>query len=259
MSSGHRPAKSVAALLSVAAVALGIGALARPLAARSRGSTADPSPATEPQVSTPACAWPTLIGTVVIDQVTARQAPSPWAPPIASFGRVSPQGAPQVFDLGGSAEGSTGDLWVRALLPIRPNGTWGFVPETSLSLAEVPYRIVVDRERLTLTLWEGCTVLKVFPIGLGKESTPTPNGSFYITSLLRPPIPDSIYGPHAYGLSAFSDAITNWKGGGVIGIHGTNDPSSIGDRRSHGCIRMYNHDIEELVPFLPLGTPVEIR
>ena len=47
--------------------------------------------------------------------------------------------------------------------------------------------------------------------------------------------------------------------GGVIGLHGTNDPSSIGNRESHGCIRLYNRDIEKLVPLLPLGTPVVIR
>jgi lipoprotein-anchoring transpeptidase ErfK/SrfK len=67
-----------------------------------------------------------------------------------------------------------------------------------------------------------------------------------------------VYGEYAYGLSAFSDVLKNWAGGGIIGIHGTNDPSSIGDRRSHGCIRMYNKDIRQLVPILPLGTPVDI-
>ena len=68
-----------------------------------------------------------------------------------------------------------------------------------------------------------------------------------------------MYGNYAYGLSAFSDALTDWAGGGIIGLHGTNDPSSIGDRKSHGCIRLYNWDIEKLVPILPLGTPVEIQ
>ena len=68
-----------------------------------------------------------------------------------------------------------------------------------------------------------------------------------------------MYGTYAYGLSAFSDVLTDWAGGGIIGLHGTNDPSSIGDRKSHGCIRMYNSDIEKLVPVLPLGTPIEIR
>ena len=74
-----------------------------------------------------------------------------------------------------------------------------------------------------------------------------------------PPTPDSIYGAYAYGLSAFSKVITTWKWGGVIGLHGTNEPSSIGHRVSHGCIRMHNRAIEYLARILPLGTPITIR
>ena len=67
------------------------------------------------------------------------------------------------------------------------------------------------------------------------------------------------YGSYAYGLSGFSNVLTSFGGGdGVIGIHGTNDPSSIGQDVSHGCIRLQNADIERLVRFLPLGTPVDI-
>jgi lipoprotein-anchoring transpeptidase ErfK/SrfK len=185
--------------------------------------------------------------------------PSSLAPAVASFHRVNPQGAPTVFDLEDPLSGPDGEVWYRAVLPVRPNGTTGFIPAHALRLAEVPYRIVVNREHLTLTLFDQCRVVKRYAIGLGKESTPTPDGQFYVISLLKPPSADSVYGSYAYGLSAFSDAITNWAGGGVIGIHGTNDPSSIGDRKSHGCIRMRNKDIEQLVPILPLGTPVVIE
>jgi len=83
-------------------------------------------------------------------------------------------------------------------------------------------------------------------------------GVFFLNSLLRPP-PGSIYGEFTYGLSAYSDVIRNWKGGGIVGIHGTNDPSSIGRRVSHGCIRLRNADIARLVRTLPLGTLVTIH
>ena len=76
---------------------------------------------------------------------------------------------------------------------------------------------------------------------------------------MKPPRPDSVYGTYAYGLSGFSDVIRTWWEGGVIGLHGTNDPSSIGRPESHGCIRMRNADISWLVRILPLGTPVLIR
>ena len=83
-------------------------------------------------------------------------------------------------------------------------------------------------------------------------------GTFYLASLLRPPTPDSVYGTYAYGLSGYSNVIRDWRWGGLIGLHGTNDPSSVGRYTSHGCIRMFNRDIGRLVRILPLGTPITI-
>lgn len=188
----------------------------------------------------------------------ARRAPSPNARPVAPFPRINAQGSPQVFVLVGPEVGRDGETWYRALLPVRPNGTTGFIPSDAVRLSETDYRLVVDRARLTLTVWNGCEVFRRYPIGLGAEATPTPVGSFYLISLLEPPDPHSIYGTYAYGLSAYSEAITDWEGGGIVGLHGTNDPSSIGKRKSHGCIRMRNGDIEELAKILPLGTPIDI-
>ena len=95
-------------------------------------------------------------------------------------------------------------------------------------------------------------------MGIGAGETPTPFGHFYLVALIKPPTPDSIYGAYAYGLSAFSKVITTWKWGGVIGLHGTNEPSSVGHSVSHGCIRMRNRNILFLVHRLPLGTPITI-
>ena len=74
-----------------------------------------------------------------------------------------------------------------------------------------------------------------------------------------PPDGNGPYGTHAYGLSGFSETLDSFNGGdGVIGIHGTNDPGSLGTDVSHGCIRVANDVIDEMATFLPLGTPVEI-
>ena len=69
---------------------------------------------------------------------------------------------------------------------------------------------------------------------------------------------DPLYGPWAIGTSAYS-RLSEWPGGGVIGIHGTDQPGLIPGRPSHGCVRMRNDSVTELVQKLPLGTPIWIR
>jgi lipoprotein-anchoring transpeptidase ErfK/SrfK len=97
------------------------------------------------------------------------------------------------------------------------------------------------------------------PVGIGRKNTPTPSGLYYTKELLRPPNPDGPYGAYAYGLSGFSNVLSRFDGGdGVIGIHGTNDPSGLGKDVSHGCIRMSNAGVTKLARILPLGVPIEI-
>ena len=178
---------------------------------------------------------------------------------IGTFPSVNAQGAPQVFLL--EPDGPRipkGEKWVRALLPVRPNGTTGYLPVADLDVQTTDYRIVVERSEFELTVYDGDDQLMRVPIGLGTGETPTPVGRFFLASLLQPPDPNTVYGPYAYGLSGYSETLTDWEDGGIIGLHGTNDPKSIGGRVSHGCIRMRNQDIERLVPLLPLGTPIEI-
>ena len=89
--------------------------------------------------------------------------------------------------------------------------------------------------------------------------TPTPFGQYFITELLKQTNPNGLYGPYAFGLSAHSNVLHEFAGGnGEIGIHGTDQPWVIGTSASHGCIRLYNHDILWLSQRLPLGTPVRI-
>jgi lipoprotein-anchoring transpeptidase ErfK/SrfK len=100
------------------------------------------------------------------------------------------------------------------------------------------------------------------PVGVGRADRPTPGGDYFTTELLRPPDPDGLYGPYAYGLSGYSDVLMDFRGGeGVIGIHGTNEPELVGTDVSSGCIRLPNEQIIRMVEQigLPLGTPVTIR
>jgi len=175
------------------------------------------------------------------------------------FDRKTVLGAPQVFVIQSEVVGERGTSWFRVVLPIRPNGTRGYIPTASLSLGKTSYRLELDRRRFRLHLFRGCDLVATYRVGIGTGKTPTPVGSFYLASLLKLPDPHTIYGPYAYGLSGFSDILKAWAFGGIIGLHGTNDPSSIGRQYSHGCIRMMNGDIRRLVKLLPLGTPIDIR
>ena len=149
--------------------------------------------------------------------------------------------------------------WLRAYLPMRPNEVQGWIRRADVRLSATPYRILVDTSDNRLTVWKGDRKVLVESVAAGTGGTPTPTGQFYISLLAE--FPDhSVYGPFAFGLSAYSEVYRTFGGGdGQVAIHGTNDPSSIGLDVSHGCIRLPNDAIMELRRRLPLGTPVRIR
>lgn len=149
--------------------------------------------------------------------------------------------------------------WIRVLLPVRPNGAQGWVKRDAVRLTSHHYKIRVELAAHRLVVTEGESVILDTPVGVGTKDTPTPGGTFYTKELLQPPDPNGAYGHYTYGLSGFSNVIFNFQGvDGIIGIHGTNDPSSIGKDVSHGCLRISNEAIDMLAAKLPLGVPVEI-
>lgn len=150
--------------------------------------------------------------------------------------------------------------WLKIRVPMRPNGRVGWVPREALGpLYLVRTRLVIDRRSLRATLFRRGRRIWAAPIGVGRPSTPTPAGRFYIRERLRGLGDGDTYGPWAFGTSAYSPGLTDWPGGGVIGIHGTNRPELVPGRPSHGCVRVRNGPIRRLARLLPIGTPVEIR
>ena len=149
--------------------------------------------------------------------------------------------------------------WVRVLLPVRPNGSEGWVRAIDVRLTSHFYKITVELAAHRLIVTDHGKTFLDTPAGIGKADTPTPGGLYYTKELLQPPNPNTVYGHYAYGLSGFSNVLTSFAGGdGVIGIHGTNDPSGLGKDVSHGCIRVSNDAIDKMAKALPLGVPVEI-
>ncbi len=216
-----------------------------------------PSPPTAPAPA-PATALPpgtSLVAEARIAKVAVFSQPDDSQAAKRTLPNPTESGAPLVFLVEQAMPG-----WLQVDLPVRPNGSTGWVRAAEVEVTPIPYRVVVELTRYRITVWRGDQVILSEPVGLGTQSTPTPGGRYYIKELLKPPNPNGPYGPYAYGLSGFSNVLTSFAGGdGVVGIHGTNDPSALGHSVSHGCIRMSNAGITTLAKMLPLGTPVEIR
>jgi L,D-transpeptidase catalytic domain len=148
--------------------------------------------------------------------------------------------------------------WYKVRLPILPNNKIGYVqPRYLSSLFVVHTHLYVNRGSMTATLKrDGKAVFKT-RVGIGKSYWPTPRGEFYIRDKLTN-FNNPFYGPVAFGTSARSPTLTDWPGGGYVGVHGTNQPQIIPGRISHGCIRMRNPAILALARLMPVGTPLTI-
>jgi L,D-transpeptidase catalytic domain len=149
--------------------------------------------------------------------------------------------------------------WEHVFLPIRPDGATGWIKDRDVSLAWDPYSLQALLARHELILRKDGRVTDRFPAAVGRSVLPTPTGRYFIVELLKQPDPNGLYGPYAFGTSAFSKVLYHFGGGpGQIGIHGTDERGSIGHSVSHGCIRLRNSDIVRLAHLLPLGTPITI-
>lgn len=127
-----------------------------------------------------------------------------------------------------------------------------------------PLRLEIQLSRRQLRLYQGETMLKSYPVAVGREGWQTPTGSFQVMQMIHQPAwknpftgavtpggsPGNPLGQHWIGF--WTDG-TNW-----VGMHGTPNPESVGRAVSHGCVRMYNEDIEELFSLVSVGTPVVV-
>jgi len=148
--------------------------------------------------------------------------------------------------------------WLHIRIPRRPNGGTGWVRAEDMSgLYTVRTRLVIDRSALRAKLFKQGRKIWEAPVAIGRAGTPTPLGTFWIRERLRGLGNGTAYGPWAFGTSAYSN-LSDWPGGGVVGIHGTNQPGLIPGRPSHGCVRVRNDKIRALARLMPIGTPVEV-
>lgn len=166
-------------------------------------------------------------------------------------GQAEPYLALRSYRLGGSS-------WILVPLPGRPNGRTGWVQASALGELHVTHEhLRVDRERFEATLYEGSRAIWSAAIGVGRPSLPTPAGHFYVLEKLTA-VEAPLYGNFALGTSAYAPTLSEWPGGGVVGIHGTNEPQLIPGRPSHGCVRVPNAQMARLWHLVKVGTPLEI-
>jgi hypothetical protein len=185
--------------------------------------------------------------------------PSAHARQVGRLRLLTEDGFPEVYVLLASRPDAQGSTWVRLRLPQRPNNVTGWVRAGTLGPYHLVHtQLVVSRRTLRVTLYDHGKPRFRAPVGVGKPSTPTPAGAFWIREKFHV-YGNPMYGPRAMGTADYSNTLTDWPGGGVIGLHGTSEPGLIPGRPSHGCVRLRNPDIARLYSLTPIGTPLRIR
>jgi len=193
-----------------------------------------------------------------VTRAAVRAAPRADAPPVGRLRYRTEDGPLETYLALKLRVDGAGRDWLHVRLPGRPNGRTGWVRRADLGpLVTVHTLLRVDRRALRATLYERGRRIWSSPIAVGRPSTPTPAGRYWIRSRLKGLGDGTVYGPWAFGTAAYSN-LSEWPGGGVVGIHGTNRPELIPGRPSHGCIRVPNTAIRRLARIMPVGTPVHI-
>ena len=166
--------------------------------------------------------------------------------------------APENYLVLRSTHGTDGKPWLQIRVPKRPNGSKGWVPAPALRLRTVKTLFELDKSRLKAWLYKDGKKIWRSPVGIGQAATPTPSGHYWVRERLSNLGGNPAYGPFAFGTAAYS-RLSDWPGGGVVGIHGTNAPGLLPGRVSHGCIRVPNWNVLKLKELMPVGTPIWIH
>ncbi len=189
-------------------------------------------------------------------QVAVRAKPDRQAQRTAVLTQFRPDFRPRVvLALGVRSDRFGKPAWYRISLPGRPNGRTGWIPAASVDVKPIRKEIVIDRSERTLELRNAGRVVLRTRVAVGAYGMETPLGRFYVVAKFHPTAP--ILGAFGFETSAYSK-LSEWPGGGVVGIHGTNTPSLLGQAVSHGCVRLANEAILRLKDLVPVGTPIRI-
>jgi lipoprotein-anchoring transpeptidase ErfK/SrfK len=194
-------------------------------------------------------------GELVLAQAAARAGPDRGAKVVRVVHQFRRDYRRQIVFATGQATSADGKTWFQVSLPMRPNGRTGWIPAGSVSLRPTQSRIVVHRAGRRIDVFRGERRILHAKVAVGAPGRETPLGEFYVTARFHPD--DPFLGVFALETSAYS-RLTEWPGGGVVGIHGTSKPWLLGQAVSHGCVRVSNATARALSRLAPLGTPISI-
>ena len=195
-------------------------------------------------------------GELLVNTVAARVSPNPHARVIKVMHMFRVDYRTQEILALSTTLGSDGKPWYKISVPMRPNGMKGWIPARSVKVAPTVSQIVINRGSRTIDIyWKGKHALHAI-VAIGAPGMETPVGHYYVAARFVP-YQDPFLGVFAVETSAYSK-LTEWPGGGVVGIHGTSMPQLLGQAVSHGCVRVSNQTAAAMVKLAPLGTPIAI-
>ena len=194
-------------------------------------------------------------GQLVVPKVAARRGPDPRSGVIRVMHQFRSDYRPLEIFAVARRTGRDGAQWYRISVPMRPNGTMGWIPARAVDLDATVARVDIHRSSRTIDLYSHGRHVWHGTIAVGAPGMETPLGRYYAAARFVPG--DPFLGLFAVETSGYSK-LSDWPGGGVFGIHGTSLPHLLGQAVSHGCIRVSNLTATKLRRYVPLGTPINI-
>ena len=189
--------------------------------------------------------------------VAVRARPSASAPVVASLKQFRPDYRPTTVLALAEHRVKGKPTWYKISVPGRPNGRTGWIKAGATKLRPVQRQIVIHLAARKLELWTKSGQRELLTtVAIGAPGMETPTGLYYVTVPFRP-VQQTFLGVFAFETSAYSK-LSEWPGGGKVGIHGTYQPQYLGQAVSHGCVRVSNSAAAFLRDRVSAGTPIRI-
>ena len=194
-------------------------------------------------------------GSLTVNSVVVRRKPTTTARKVTTMNYFRPDYRVQEILAVSAVTAPNGTPWYRISVPGRPNGRYGYIPAADAAVSPTKSQIVVNVGRRTIDVFHNGKHVLHGKVAVGAPGMETPLGHYYVQARFVPD--DPFLGVFAVETSAYSK-LSEWPGGGVVGIHGTSMPQLLGQAVSHGCVRVSNATASALRRLAPLGTPIWI-